>query len=316
MSKCLFCYKDLGDSQVDFHPSCARKIFGRTLAPVLPYSRDNMSELAKQVIRSSTSVTGVQTKMSLGLDRGHRNEPDRLTIVALNGDYILKPQSDKYLHLPELEDVTMKMAAASGIETATHSLIRLRDGELGYITRRMDRGKDGQKISMLDLCQLSNRITEHKYMGAYSQLAQCIKKYSGASMLDVQRFWEIVLFSWITGNSDMHCKNFSLIERFDNEYTLAPAYDLLSVLLVDTLDTDELALPLEVGGKTNGFNRESFVDALTTSGLTHKTANALINKLASCRVKWDTILENSFLPDQMILSYKNLIAERLSRLGE
>lgn len=316
MSKCLCCYKELGDAQVDFHPSCARKIFGRTLAPVLPYSRDNMSELARQVIRSSTTVTGVQAKMSLGLDRGHRNEPDRLTIVALSGDYILKPQSDKYPHLPELEDVTMKMAAAAGIQTAVHSLIRLSDGEISYITKRMDRRGDGQKISMLDMCQLSNRITEHKYMGAYSQLAQCVKKYSGASMLDVQHFWEIVIFSWITGNSDMHCKNFSLIEQFENEYTLAPAYDLLSVLLVDKLDTDELALPLEVGGKTNGFDRTSFMEALVASGLTQKTANAIINKLKSCQREWYTILENSFLPEPMILSYKNLISERLGRLDE
>ena len=167
MSKCLCCYKPLEEGQVDFHPGCARKLFGRSIAPVVPYTRDNMSELAKKVIRASASVTGIQAKMSLGFDRGKKNEPDKLTIVGLWGRYILKPQSPKYRCLPELEDVTMKMARAAGIETAPHSLIRLSDGELSYITLRMDRTKDGKMLSMLDMCQLSNRISEHKYLGAY-----------------------------------------------------------------------------------------------------------------------------------------------------
>ena len=112
----------------------------------------------------------------------------------------------------------LKMADAAHIRTARHTLIRLADGELGYLTLRMDRGKKGTKISMLDMCQLTNRLTEHKYYGTYQQLAETIKKYSSAPMLDVQRFWEVVLFSWMTGNSDMHCKNFSLIDNGDGEY--------------------------------------------------------------------------------------------------
>ena len=93
MSKCLYCYKELRPGEVDFHPECARRMFGTSTVPVLPYSRDNMSELASKVIRASTSVTGVQAKLSLEIDRGKRNEPARFTIVGLWGKYILKPQS-------------------------------------------------------------------------------------------------------------------------------------------------------------------------------------------------------------------------------
>ena len=102
---------------------------------------------------------------------------------------------------------------------------------------------------MLDMCQLTNRLTENKYYGTYPQLADTIRRYSSAPLLDVQRFWEIVLFSWITGNSDMHCKNFSLIDMGGLEYALAPAYDLLSVLLADPDDTEEMAMTLEVDGR-------------------------------------------------------------------
>ncbi len=169
MSKCLYCYHELGEGQVDFHPGCARKFFGSKTAPILPYTRNNMAELARQVIRASVSVTGVQAKMSLDVNRGDKNEPAKFTIVGLWGKYIFKPQSAKYPHLPELEDLTMKMAEVAHIRTARHTLIRLADGELGYLTLRMDRGKKNEKISMLDMCQLTNRLTEHKYYGTYQQ---------------------------------------------------------------------------------------------------------------------------------------------------
>lgn len=314
MSKCLYCYQVLGPGQVDFHPSCARKVFGMSEAPRMPYTRDNMSELARKVIRTSASVTGVQAKMSLDVDRGGKNEPARFTIVGLWGKYIFKPQSPRYRCLPELEDITMKMADAAGIRTATHSLIRLADGEIGYITRRMDRDGKGNKISMLDMCQLTNRLTEHKYYGTYPQLADTIRKYSSAPMLDVQRFWEVVLFSWITGNSDMHCKNFSLLDTGNREYVLAPAYDLLAVLLADPSDTEEMAMSFTVGGKKTGFGRQTFLDAMTGSGIPMGVSERLINDMTAHATQWDNLIEESFLPEDLKTAYRQLLAKRLREL--
>lgn len=314
MSKCLYCYKELEPGQVDFHPACARKFFGTPVAPRMPYTRDNMSELGRQVIRTSASVTGVQAKMSLNVDRGRENEPARFTIVGLWGKYIFKPQSSMYRCLPELEDVTMKMADTAGIRTAPHSLIRLADGEIGYLTRRMDRDAKGNKKSMLDLCQLTNRLTEHKYFGTYPQLAETIKRYSSAPMLDVQRFWEVVLFSWITGNSDMHCKNFSLLDTGQREYTLAPAYDLLAVLLADPEDTEEMAMSFSVGGEKSGFGRLTFLDAIMGSGVSKAVSELLIDCMASHASAWEALISESFLPEDLKASYLQLISERLSRL--
>ena len=311
MSKCLFCYNDLEDGQVDFHPACARKFFGSIMAPVLPYTHANMSELAKQVIRTSVSVTGVQAKMSLDVNRGGRHEPAKFTIVGLWGKYILKPQSSKYPYLPELEDVTMKMAEVAHIRTARHTLIRLADGELGYLTLRMDRGRNGEKISMLDLCQLSNRLTEHKYYGTYQQLAETIKKYSSAPMLDVQRFWEVVLFSWITGNSDMHCKNFSLIDTGNGEYTLSPAYDLLAVLLADPEDTEEMAMSFTVGGAKAGFDRSTFMTAFTSSGIPTAVAGKMIERMKNFLPSWKELIDRSFLPEQTKSGYCALLDSRI-----
>ena len=314
MSKCLYCYEALEEGQVDFHPACARKFFGSASAPLLPYTRDNMSELARQVIQTSASVTGVQAKMSLDVNRGGRNEPAKFTIVGLWGKYIFKPQSGRYACLPELEDLTMKMAEAAHIRTARHTLIRLADGELGYLTIRMDRGKNGEKISMLDMCQLTNRLTEHKYYGTYQQLAETIKKYASAPMLDVQRYWEVVLFSWMTGNSDMHCKNFSLIDTGNGEYSLAPAYDLLAVWLADPEDTEEMAMSFSVGGDQRGFTLHTFMTAFTQSGISSTVAEGMIERMKGYLPTWETLIDQSFLPEQMRSAYKRLLHSRYTQL--
>ena len=315
MSKCLFCYGQLEEGESHFHASCARKFFGTAEVPSLPYSRDNMSELARRVIRTSASVTGVQAKMSLDLDRGKKNEPPRFTIVGLWGRYIFKPQSAQYRCLPELEDVTMKMASAAGIRTVEHTLIPMADGELGYLTKRIDRDAKGGKISMLDMCQLSNRLTEHKYFGTYPQLADTVKRYSSAPMLDVHRFWEVVVFSWITGNSDMHCKNFSLIDMGGREYTLAPAYDLLPVVLADPQDTEEMAMTLTIGGEKRGFDKDSFLLAMAESGLARPVSEKMIGRLRDSFPKWTALINGSFLPEDLKKAYIQLLNERLNRIG-
>ena len=103
MAKCLCCYEELKEGQTDYHPACARKLFGTKQAPALPYHRSDIGELAKQVIRSQTTLTGVQAKLSLDVKPGGKNEPTRFTIVGLWGRFILKPQSERFRCLPEIE---------------------------------------------------------------------------------------------------------------------------------------------------------------------------------------------------------------------
>ena len=113
MSKCLYCYQELEEGQKDFHPQCARKFFGVREAPLLEYRHEDLDRLAEKVIRAQTSLTGVQPKLSLNLDK--HEGTNRLTIVGLWGDYILKPQTESYPQLPENEDQTMHLAEAAKI---------------------------------------------------------------------------------------------------------------------------------------------------------------------------------------------------------
>lgn len=311
MCKCLYCYKPLQEGEVDFHKSCARKIFESTVIPTLPYTRDNIKELAREIVSASTTVTGVQAKLSLDITRGAKNEPQRFTIVGLWGRFILKPQTDRFDNLPENEDLTMHLAEAVGIKTVPHSLIRFADGELCYITRRIDRSKKGDKYAMEDMCQLSERLTEDKYKGSYERIAKLIRKYSSAPLLYVINFWEIVIFSWLTGNADMHLKNFSLFKPKE-AYILTPAYDLLSTAIVMPEDDEELALTLN--GKKKKIKREDFEKAMRDNGLDEKSITNIFNKFEKIIPKWFLIIEESFLGAELQTGYRERIERMAKRL--
>ncbi len=253
MKRCLCCYKPLHAGEIDYHPQCAKKIFGSPTAPVLPYTRKDINDLAQVIVANSTTVTGVQSKLSIDLQQDNTGEPQRLTIVGLMGRYILKPQTERFERLPEIEDLSMHLAEIAKIPTVPHALIRFVDGELNYITRRIDRTADGQKLLMEDMCQLSGKLTEQKYQGSYELIAKIIEQYSSLPQMDKINYWQQVVFSWIIGNTDMHLKNFSLYSPRTDYYVLSPTYDQVSTKIVMPEDTEEMALSL------NGFKKKLLV---------------------------------------------------------
>ncbi|HBS85310.1 MAG: toxin HipA [Bacteroidetes bacterium GWF2_38_335] len=306
--KCLYCYGNLENNVDDFHPACSKKIFGKPIPPELPYNDKDLMELGLKVIRSHSAITGAQTKLSLGLEKtGEKGTPMRLTIVGLLGQYILKPQTELYNHLPEVEDLTMHLAEQAGIATVPHSLIRMNSGSLAYITKRIDR-LDENKIHMEDMCQLTERMTEHKYHGSYEQIGKIISLYSANPGLDLVNFYEQVLFSFITGNADMHLKNFSLISNFDLGYSLTPAYDMVSTALVMPSDTEELALNLN--GKKKKLRLSDFMKAMTVNGIADKPQQNILKKFKTTIPTMIEFVDQSFLPDAMQKKYKEIIYTR------
>ena len=309
MSKCLYCYKELADGEVDFHKGCCKKFFGIPEAPELPYSLDELDTLAAQVIQSQTTLTGVQAKLSLHIDRHDGSK--RLTIVGLWGDYIFKPQTQSYKTLPENEDLTMHLAEIAKIKVVPHTLIRLKDGTLGYLTKRIDRSADGEKIPMEDMCQLTERQTEYKYKSSYEQIAKVIAKYSYVPLLDLTDFYEQVFFSWLVGNNDMHLKNFSLYAP-KGKWGLTPAYDLLNVALVNTKDDEELALTLNARKKR--IKKADFLKAMETSGIAPKVFENMVAKYQKLLPKFNEAIDMSFLDAEDKEMYKQSIASRLARI--
>ena len=311
MSKCLYCYKELGEGEVDFHKACSKKFFGVPTAPELPYSLDELDTLAAQVIKSQTTLTGVQAKLSLHLDRHEGSK--RLTIVGLWGDFIFKPQTPSYKTLPENEDLTMHLAEIAKIKVVPHTLIRLQDGTLGYLTKRIDRTSEGGKIPMEDMCQLTERQTEYKYKSSYEQIAKVIAKHSYVPLLDLTDFYEQVFFNWLVGNNDMHLKNYSLYAP-KGKWVLTPAYDLLNVSMVNPKDTEELALTLNA--KKKRIKKSDFVRAMETSGISPKVIDNILAKYRKLLPKFNEIIDLSFLDEEDKDLYKQSIASRLARIED
>ena len=273
MSKCLYCYKELAEGEVDFHKGCAKKFFGMQNAPELTYSLNDLDALATQVI---------------------------------------KPQTQTYKNLPENEDLTMHLAEIAKIKVVSHTLIRLQDGTLGYLTKRIDRTSDGSKIPMEDMCQLTERQTEYKYKSSYEQIAKVIAKHSYVPLLDLTDFYEQVFFSWLVGNNDMHLKNFSLYAP-KGKWFLAPAYDPLNVSMANPKDAEEMALTLN--GRKKRIEKSDFVSALTLSGIAPKVFDNMLEKYRKLLPKFHDMIDMSFLDDESKVAYKQGLTSRLERIS-
>ena len=310
MHKCLYCYKEL-QGEVDFHEQCSMEFFGTKEAPKLPYTLDEMSELAKNVIERSVAVPGVQAKLSLSLvDAAKKDTDGRLTVVgALGGNYILKPPSEDFPEMPQNEHLTMRIAEAFGIQVVTSTLIRLKSGELSYLTKRIDRKEDGTKIHMLDMFQITEAFD--KYKSSMEKVGKAIGNYSSNTLLDKLFFYELTLFSFLTGNNDTHLKNFSMIES-ELGWLLAPAYDLLNVAILNPEDSEELALTLD--GKKSKFTRLHFEHFGKILGLTPLQIKRVFERLLKNKPMAFIWMENSFLSESQKGNYKDLLDSRYKRI--
>lgn len=313
--RCLACYQELSSNEIDFHQKCSLAFFGTPTPPTLDYSSQQMEELASQIVVRSVAVTGVQPKLSLTIEA----QPDdpkrsRFTIVGLWGAYILKPPTKEFPALPENEDVTMHLAKLFGIATAEHCLLRLKSGELAYITKRFDR-VDGEKLALEDMCQLTETLTADKYRGSMEKIGKHIHQYASRPGLDALNFFELALFSFLTGNADMHLKNFSLLTAPVGEITLvalSPAYDLLCTKLAMPDDMEEMALTLNA--KKRKLKKADFNAFAKSLKIPDRSIERTYARFAKKTGDALELLDVCFLPEEMKAGYKSLLVERAKRL--
>ena len=309
-NKCLYCYDFINDGS--FHEKCATEFFGSKKPPKINYSFNQIDELAKNVVERSIAVPGVQAKLSMSLIKDAKEQSDsRLTVVgALGGQFIFKPPSKNFSEMPENEHLTMKIAESYGIRVVPSTLIRLASGELSYLTKRIDRSENEEKIHMLDMFQITEAFD--KYKSSMEKVGKALEQHSANPLLDKILLFELTLFSFLVGNNDMHLKNFSMIEDLSG-WILAPAYDLLNVNILNPEDTEELALTL--CGKKNKFKREHFNQFGESLGLTKKQIEGVYKRMQKNKknaLKW---IDKSFLSDQMKESYKAVLNKRYRQVG-
>nr|WP_287938179.1 HipA domain-containing protein [Algoriphagus sp.] len=307
MSNCIFCYQKVEDQSL-YHANCCKKFFGTKTLPELHLDKTLLNQLAIQTVNRRIAVTGVQPKLSVNLSK--EVGKNRLTLVGLWGQYILKPQHEEFPYMPEIEDLTMHLAGLFKIRTSEHALIPTTEGKLAYITKRFDREK-GKKIHVEDLCQISGFLTEQKYKSSYEKAGKLISTYCTNKGLDTLNFFELVLFCYLTGNNDMHLKNFTLIHHPDRTVSLSPAYDLLNVNLIFPADAEELALTLN--GKKRRITKKDFDKFASSLNLPEKAVSNSYSKFINATEKVEKVILSSFLPEEMKVRYLEIWKSKISK---
>ena len=324
--KCLCCGKEilekasLQEQETQWHSSCVRKFFGTASLPELDISEDTLTRIATESTNKGFTVPGVQKKMSLHLT-ADGGKP-RLTLVNYPTGYILKPQTEQFVALPEAEYLVMQMAQKTGIATVPFALIRTAgaNATMAYITKRIDRVLPTKKdpalklLAMEDFCQLEQRLTENKYKGSYERCAKVVSRFSVQAGLDLSELFLRVVFSFVVGNSDMHLKNFSLIETFagSQRYVLSDAYDLLPVNVILPEDVEQLALT--VNGKKQNIRRNDFLKFAEVSEISRDAAGKMIQKIISMKETYLRMCEGSYLPGHLKDRLCLLIEDRTKAL--
>ncbi len=306
---CLYCLEPINEGG-DFHQRCSIEFFGSKTPPTLDYSLDEMATLAKNVVEKSIAVPGVQPKLSLSIIN-EANAGKRLTVVgALGGFYILKPPSTAYPEMTEDEHITMRIAEAFGILTVPSSLIRLKSGELAYISRRVDRRADGTKIHMIDMFQITEAFD--KYRSSMERVGKALGSYATNTLLEQLAYFELSVFCFLTGNNDMHLKNFSMIQSGE-DWKLSPAYDLLNVAIINPKDDEEFALTIE--GRKKKLKYDNFVNLGKGLGLNDRQIQGVFKRVRENKAKAQALIEKSFLSVNMKAEYNKVVIGRYDALG-
>ena len=322
--KCLCCGKPFTkalspqEEASGWHDRCVKAFFGTKHMPEIDVSEETLQLLAQESTQQGYTVPGVQKKLSLHLTGEGNDTFPRLTLVNYPTGYILKPQTAEYPHLPEAEYLVMQMAKLSGIRTVPFALVRMR-GQYAYLTKRIDRqfagdGSAPKMLAMEDFCQLDGRLTQDKYLGSYERCGKIIMKYSSRTGLDLSELFLRVVFSLAVGNSDMHLKNFSLIETEEGSgtYVLSDAYDLLPTNLILPTDTEQMALTLN--GKKKNIRKKDLLALAESCGISSATALKLIRSITARQDNYLALCQESYLPDDMKVGLANLICQRIAAM--
>jgi serine/threonine-protein kinase HipA len=308
IKRCPITYLPISDAQE--YSSQGLKLLSPQLTQLhdLPFTSQ---ELRREALNSADklSIQGVQYKLSAKLNI----KDERFELTNALGKYILKPQSDIYPHLPENEDLTMRMASCLGIEVPVHGMVYGSDGELTYFIKRFDRAGHKDKLPVEDFAQLSGSSRLTKYDYSMEKVVRILDQFCTFPQIEKHKLFIRTIFNYIVGNEDMHLKNFSLITR-NGVVQLAPAYDFINSTLIIPKTKEELALPLN--GKKNNLTHKDFIDyfAYQKLGLNERNVQNLFKSLEQQVPAWKTLIEISRLTADEKERYVQIVSKRLSLL--
>lgn len=311
MSRCPITYEDLSAGEERYSAKGLRR-----LSPALKSLEEfplSAREQRQEALRRATkmSIQGVQPKLSARL----AVRDGAFRVVDRGGRWILKMQTGDFPHVPENEDLTMRLAAAAGIPVPVQGLLWSRDGSLTYFIRRFDRAGRNGKLALEDFAQLAGRTRDTKYDFSMEGIVDLLDRHATFPAVEKLALFRRTLFGFLTGNEDMHLKNFSLLTSADGSIRLSPAYDQVNSTIALPGAREEMALPLK--GKKRGLTRGDLVEYFGRErlGLPERAVASVLRDLARSVGGWDGAIRGSFLPPDLQAAYGQVVRERATRLG-
>lgn len=298
---CDICGKASGDAG-RYHPACLRRLFGTPALPAVELTHGDVLMKAQEMA-GRMSISGVQPKLSMS------RQASRLVPVTTGGQFILKPQTERFPLLPQNENLCMNIAGLLEIDTPPHGLFDLHDGSPAYLVRRFDRTPDGKKLRCEDFAQILGE--DDKYTGSLERVGKKIRELSGVPGLDVQLFFERVLLNFLLGNGDAHLKNFSMLESADGGLRLSPAYDIVCSKVVMPRESD---CALTLNGKQNKIDRGDFERFAGTLKIPPKVVGGIFERFSQGHPLMAGAVSQSRLSADMQDKVHRIIEERHQRI--
>ncbi|MFI3289714.1 MAG: HipA domain-containing protein [Rikenellaceae bacterium] len=296
MNRCLRCYRNLELDEQDLHKECADEALfdgvdmSKTAEELTKITNDRVTTLPLSIFESSSMN-----------DSSYLNEG-----VISDGNFLF------YSEGAAVADLTMKLAQASHIVTASHSLFRLSDGSLSMAVRRIDRDSRGVPFPMESLCQISELTFAERYEGSYAETMEMIEEYSSVNRIDIISLWECVVFAWICGYSDFNLSQIALYEPYAGICSLAPLRFATSTALSDPSLLGAMAL--DVNGRRVGIGRVDLEAAMRSTALKNRAINLIFKKFVASRDIWLELVDNSFLDQEQKQDYKKILINQLKSL--
>jgi serine/threonine-protein kinase HipA len=319
----------------EYSPRFLRRMFdGRKVSHILPYNAPETDEEDQKKFmqnRKRISISGVQEKYSVLLEKNNL----RLTEEKEQGTFILKPKPhglSKAAMVPANEHVTMQIAnQVYKINTAENGLGFFRNGDPAYLTRRFDVDDKGSKLAKEDFASLAGKTEENagknfKYDYSYEGIAKLIKEHVGAWKIEMEKFYNLIVFNFLFSNGDAHLKNFSLLETANGDFVLSPAYDLLDTRIHVEEDgffalNDELFeewhwSDCRIRNDDHHPCKEDFIYFGKNIGINENRINKLLEPFLIKQINVEVLVWKSFLDDDTKSEYLDHYNERLTMLNK
>lgn len=283
-------------------PGAVRAVLSRgSLGDLSTSEEEDAQESISEALRFS--LAGVQLKFSASIEK-----TGKLTLPAsgIGGDWIVKLPSLNYPAVPENEALMLDLAQKAGICVPEHHLVPLEKiqglfeswgpflGKTALAVKRFDRLDGGKRVHMEDLAQVFGIFPHYKYekVGFSQVLKMTALLMRHEAALDLVARLAFVV---ITGNGDMHLKNWSLIYPDRQHPIFSPAYDLVST--VPYIKGDQLALNIMGEKKFSRISLEHFEKLADKAQISKKeTLQTVRQVFRSVQENWESARQASTLP--------------------